>query len=220
MSNRKRDVAIIGLGTFGIALARELTRIGDRVLGIDIDSKQVNALSDELHSTLEADATDPKSLLQCGLTDYDAVVVSIGEATQASILAALNVLDLDCGQVWVKAQDESHRKILKAIGVYNIILPEQSFGIQLAQIIHNPYLVNHMIIGDGTYIAELKLPHTLAGRTIKSLKLETKHNLKCLAHIRDSNLENTDLCSQSLETGDTLLLHGRRPALRKFVDGI
>jgi len=79
MSQKPRNIVIIGLGSFGLALARELTRMGDRVLGIDIDAKPIQSICDELDSALQADASDIKALKQCGLENYDSTVISIGE---------------------------------------------------------------------------------------------------------------------------------------------
>ena len=124
MANKSRNIAIIGLGTFGISVARELTRMGDNVLGIDDDPARVSMICDEIKSSVQADATDEKALSQCALETYDAVLVSIGENTEASILAAMNAIELGCQQVWVKAQTETQKKILKAIGVHNVVLPE------------------------------------------------------------------------------------------------
>jgi len=132
MANKSRNVAIIGLGTFGVSVARELTRMGDNVLGIDDDPARVSMICDEIKSSIQVDATDDKALSQCALETYDAVLVSIGENTEASILAAMNVIELGCRQVWVKAQTETQRKILKAIGVHHVVLPEQRFGTHIA----------------------------------------------------------------------------------------
>jgi len=152
MANKSRNVAIIGLGTFGVSVARELTRMGDNVLGIDDDPARVSMICDEIKSSIQVDATDDKALSQCALETYDAVLVSIGENTEASILAAMNVIELGCRQVWVKAQTETQRKILKAIGVHHVVLPEQRFGTHIAQIIHNPHLEDFISLGDGQYI--------------------------------------------------------------------
>lgn len=220
MPNKKRDFAVIGLGTFGLTLARELTRLGDRVLGIDSDPKQVGLMSDELHATLEADATDVKALNQCGLKDYDAIIVSIGENIQASIIAAMNVLELGIERLWVKAQDETHRKILSAIGVPNIVLPEQSYGLQLAQSIHNPYLTSHLTLQNGHYVTEIRMTERMFGRRIEDVGLLDKHNLTCLGVVSRGKLIVDKIDKHALETDDRLLVYGKRLDLRQFADAM
>ena len=62
-----RNIAVIGLGTFGGAVARELTRLGDRVLGIDIDEQTLTSFSNEFDLLIQGDSSDPKALKECSI---------------------------------------------------------------------------------------------------------------------------------------------------------
>ena len=55
--------AVIGLGVFGRACAFELQRQGNEVLGIDMDDREVNKVSEVLSHSVIADATD-KDILE------------------------------------------------------------------------------------------------------------------------------------------------------------
>ncbi len=216
MANKSRNVAIIGLGTFGVSVARELTRMGDNVLGIDDDPARVTMICDEIKSSVQVDATDDKALSQCSLETYDAVLVSIGENTEASILAAMNVMELGCRQVWVKAQTETQRKILKAIGVHHIVLPEQRFGRHVAQIIHNPHLEDFMSLGDGQYVVMVEVPSSLAGKLLADFKFEKDHNISCMGVYADSVFSGPAEFKDALKENDKIILFGTRSQLRKF----
>jgi len=216
MANKSRNVAIIGLGTFGVSVARELTRMGDNVLGIDDDSARVSMLCDEIKSSIQIDATDDKALSQCALETYDAVLVSIGENTEASILVAMNVMELGCRQVWVKAQTETQRKILKAIGVHHVVLPEQRFGTHIAQIIHNPYLEDFMSLGDGQYVVMMEVHSPLVGRLLTEFKFEKAHNISCIGVYADGMFSGPTEFKDALKENDKIILFGTRSQLRKF----
>jgi len=56
------NVAVIGLGRFGSALALELVNSGHQVLGIDSDERVVQALSGDLTHVVSADTTDEETL--------------------------------------------------------------------------------------------------------------------------------------------------------------
>lgn len=220
MANKSRNVAIIGLGTFGVSVARELTRMGDNVLGIDDDPARVSMICDEIKSSIQVDATDDKALSQCALETYDAVLVSIGENTEASILAAMNVIELGCRQVWVKAQTETQRKILKAIGVHHVVLPEQRFGTHIAQIIHNPHLEDFISLGDGQYIVIIEILPTLAGKLLKDFKFEEAHNISCMGVYTNGVFSVPTEFNDALKANDKMILFGTRNQLRKFSDAI
>lgn len=215
---KARNVAIIGLGTFGISVARELTRVGDNVLGIDIDPKRVTLICEDIKSAFEADATDAKALSQCALETYDAVLVSIGKNTEANILAAMNVMELGCQQVWVKAQTHTQEKILKAIGVHHVVLPEQRFGAQVAQTIHNPYVEDFMALGDSRYVVFIDAQGNLVGKTLESLKLESSYEIICLGVYSNQTYIAPLKNSHTFTKGDKIMLFGTRVQLRKFSD--
>ncbi|WP_371397635.1 TrkA family potassium uptake protein [Fretibacter rubidus] len=218
MANKSRNVAIIGLGTFGVSVARELTRMGDNVLGIDDNPARVSMICDEIKSSIQVDATDDKALSQCALETYDAVLVSIGENTEASILTAMNVMELGCKQVWVKAQTETQRKILKAIGVHHVVLPEQRFGTHIAQIIHNPYVDDFMSLGDGQYVVMMEVHSSLAGKLLKEFKFEKSHNISCMGVYTDCVFSSPAEFKDALKENDKIILFGTRSQLRKFSD--
>jgi trk system potassium uptake protein TrkA len=218
MANKSRNIAIIGLGTFGISVARELTRMGDNVLGIDDDPARVSMICDEIKSSVQADATDEKALSQCALETYDAVLVSIGENTEASILAAMNAIELGCQQVWVKAQTETQKKILKAIGVHNVVLPEQRFGTQIAHIIHNPHVEDFMSLGNGQYIVMMKVHSSLEGKSLANVNLGKSYRLSCVGVFTNECFISYADYSETLKDRDKLVLVGTRSELRKFSD--
>lgn len=218
MANKSRNVAIIGLGTFGVSVARELTRMGDNVLGIDDNPARVSMICDEIKSSIQVDATDDKALSQCALETYDAVLVSIGENTEASILTAMNVMELGCKQVWVKAQTETQRKILKAIGVHHVVLPEQRFGTHIAQIIHNPHVDDFMSLGDGQYVVMMEVHSSLAGKLLTEFKFEKAHNISCMGVYSDGVFSSPAEFKDALKENDKIILFGTRSQLRKFSD--
>lgn len=51
--------AIIGLGVFGQTCAKELEKLGNQVLAIDVDERLVDDISEHVTRAVIADATDP-----------------------------------------------------------------------------------------------------------------------------------------------------------------
>lgn len=220
MSHKSRNVAVIGLGTFGVSVAKELSRMGDKVLAIDSQETLVRQLTDEVAQTLQADATDPKALAECGIESYDTVVISIGENIEASILAAMNAMDLGCAKVWVKAQTETQKKILEAIGVHNVVLPEQFYGTSIAQMIHNPMVRDFLSFGDGNYLIEMTVNGSVANKILKNTKRLDAHNLTFVGVYQKENLIRPEEIVEFVEKEATILLFGKRSDLRKFADAI
>jgi trk system potassium uptake protein TrkA len=220
MAHTPRTIAIIGLGTFGKSLALELTRFGDRVLGIDINAARVAEMSDEIDATLEADTSDPKTLKECGIDAFDVVVVAIGRVMDASLLTALNLLKAEHNHIWVKAQSQHHETLLRAIGITNIVQPEGYFGYRLAQVLHNPVVKDFLHLSKGRFIVQIKVPGHLVGHVLESLNLQKKFDLKCIGVSRGEDMLVSNCETTELKAGDDILMYGSRPNLRRFADSL
>lgn len=83
---KKKEFAVIGLGRFGGSICRELSFEGMPVLAIDIDVEKVNEFKNIASHAVILDSTDEDSLKDIGISNFEHVIVAIGENIQASIL--------------------------------------------------------------------------------------------------------------------------------------
>lgn len=113
---KKRSVAVIGLGTFGTTVASELMRFGNHVLGIDTTERNVTRVADTLSEALIVDGRDEQALREAGVGNYDVAVVAIGEDLEANILCTMNLKVIGVPTIWVKAVSRTHHRILTKIG--------------------------------------------------------------------------------------------------------
>ena len=67
MAKETRSFAVIGLGAFGSAVAAELARFGNRVIGVDLDERRVSSMASQLSSTVILDTTDELALREAGM---------------------------------------------------------------------------------------------------------------------------------------------------------
>jgi trk system potassium uptake protein TrkA len=214
---KTREIAVIGLGTFGSALARELSRMGDRVTGLDFDAARVASLDGDIDIVIRADATDAKFLAQADIGEYDSVIIAIGDDMQASLLTTLAVMQAGCGDIHVKAQTPEHAQILSALGIKNLLQPEQGFALHLAQCLHNPSIIDFLNLGNGNYIAAVHAPSSTACETLSDLNLE-KFELSCVGIDIGERILTTKLSEHKLNVSDRLILAGKRNDLRRFSD--
>jgi Trk K+ transport system NAD-binding subunit len=59
--------------------------------------------------------------------------VAIGDNIQASILTTLLLKEMEISQVWVKAKNDYHHKVLDKIGADQVVHPENDMGRRIAQ---------------------------------------------------------------------------------------
>ena len=210
-----QTLAVLGLGTFGTALARELARMGNRVVGLDLDDGRIQALHGDIDVVIQADATDIKVLDHAGLGSMDAAIVAIGDDMQASLLAAMAVQKTGVPRVMVKAQTPEHAQILRAMGVANILEPELAYAARTAQLLNNPKLSDFLNLGNGNYVAAMRAPVAPECKAVGDMKLE-RFELACVGIDIGERILTRDLDAHPLAPSDTLLLAGKREALRRF----
>ena len=53
---------VIGLGNLGRAIAKDLTRVGNEVIGVDMDLHRVDMLKNDIAGAVALDSTDKEAL--------------------------------------------------------------------------------------------------------------------------------------------------------------
>jgi trk system potassium uptake protein len=211
---------VIGLGAFGSAVAGELARFGNQVIGVDLDERRVSAMASTLSAAVILDTTDDMALKEAGIDQYDVALIAIGRDIQASILTTMNLKMLGIRTIWVKASNKTHHRILSKLGADRVILPEQEMGKHIAQMLNNPMLQDYVSLGNGFSVVNIVIPARLMGRDIASLGIGKDYDLRLLGMMRGTEFRTCDTPHLALQEDDKLILLGKRPELRRFGDGL
>ena len=219
MAKETRSFAVIGLGAFGTAVATELARFGNQVIGVDLDERRVAQMASSLSSAVILDTTDEAALREAGIDQYDVALIAIGRDIQASILTTMNLKLLGIGTIWVKASNKTHHRILSKLGADRVILPEQEMGRHVAQMLRNAALQDYVSLGNGYSVVNITAPEKMDGKGIEALELGSKHDLRLLGVMRGSEFleAGSDLL---LATDDRLILLGKKGDLQGFGDAL
>ena len=220
MARENRSFAVIGLGAFGSAVAGELARFGNQVMGVDLDERRVAQMASTLSSAVILDTTDEMALKDAGVDQYDVALIAIGRDIQASILTTMNLKMLGIGTIWVKASSRTHHRILSKLGADRVILPEQEMGRHIAQMLNNPVVQDYVSLGNGFSVVNVVVPKRLKGRDLASLRIGKTFDLRLLGLMRGTDFRACDTPDMVLYEDDKLILLGKRAELRRFGDAL
>ena len=176
-----KRIAVLGLGQFGTALATELTSLGCEVLAVDESEKSVDAIRDHVTDAAVADVRDRAALEELFSSSFDVVVVAIGTALEAAIMATLHLKDLGVPEVWVEASDRARADALKKVGATRVISPEHEMGRRLAQRLANPDLLEFLPLTTGYGVIEIEAPAWTYGKTLADLDLRNSMKVAVIA---------------------------------------
>ncbi len=172
--------AVIGLGQFGIAIARSLAKEGAEVMAIDNNPDRTEQIKDDVAHAVSLDATDQKVLEAQNIQDIDAVVVAIGEDFEALLMATVQLMELGVQRIIARAANDQQRMILEKLGIKEILSPEETVGKTLAKTLLNPNIKSFLPLPDGYEIVEINTPKRAADKTVKEIDLRRKYNLNLI----------------------------------------
>ncbi len=216
-SQSNRPVLVVGLGRFGIALAEQLIAQNKEVLAVERSRSLVQKYADALTHVVEADATDIEALKQLGAEEFDSAVVGVGTSIESSVLIAANLVDLGVKQVWAKAINPTHGKILTRIGCHHVIYPEHDAGVRAAHLVPGQML-DFIKFDDDFAIVKMRPPKDLHGKTIDQCQPRKRHGVNVVgvkSPGRDFVYAQPDT---KVSAGDTIIVSGDVTVLEGFAD--
>jgi len=215
LNQKGHQFAVIGLGRFGRAACQALHQAGHEVLGSDIDEKLVAEVLNNQWAAhvLQLDSTDPKSLKEAGIFEFDTVIIAIGNYLQESIITTLNVKEAGVAKVVAKASSEVHGKLLERVGADQVIYPEYEAGYALARSLTKPSILDRFELDPQHSIVEIVVPDEFHNKSIGELKLRSRYGLNVLAVCRDQQFTINPDPSLYLKKGAVMVVIGDTKAI-------
>lgn len=220
--NDRKDLTylVLGLGRFGSALCEELLARGANVIAADNDMERVEAFSDRVQYIARLDATNETALARAGARDADVAVVCLGDNSQGAIMACALLLDLGVPHVTACAFDETQERILKRIGVHEVIRPYAAMGRKTADLLLDPWLSRFADLGgDEHIVGMIDAPDSIQGVPLHQLSLPSKCGFSIVAVERGGRMvfPNADTV---LSDGDRLMIFGARDNISSFMESV
>ncbi len=201
---RNEPVVVIGLGRFGSAIARELTRRRTEVLAIDQSTKLVQSLSGSLTQVVAADCTDIEALRELGVDEFYRAVVGVGTDIEASILITSLLVELGVEDIWAKAITAHHGRILTRVGATHVVFPEREAGERVAHLVSGQ-LLDYMQVDDDFAIAKIRPNRMIVGTTLGRTSIRSKFGITVVA-VKRADGEFTYATPETEVTYDDIIL--------------
>ena len=209
----KKSVCVIGMGRFGIGVARELYQAGHDVLVVDADEEKVQGMLGLTTYAVRTDATNESALRELGVADYDVAVLTLGDNNvQASILIAMVLKSMEIPYIIARAANELHGEALERIGVDRVVYPEEESARRVAHVDFNYGIIDYMEIVANVGISKLRPPNGMIHRTLEGAGLagaNNRHSLTVLAVRRGRGYILNPSKDEEIKPGDVLLVAGR-----------
>lgn len=221
---------IIGLGNFGSSLAQKLTQQGNEVIGIDTDMRKVDAFKEQISHTICMDATDEYTVSGLPLMETDVFIVAIGENQGSNVMCTALLKILKVKRIISRAIDPLHEKILQAIGVDEIVHPEEETAERWSRKLGLNNVIESFQLNADYSIIEAKVPSEYVNKTVGDINFRDRFGLLVLTVIKkvevkslfgknttESQIQGVASPDSKLEEEDILVLYGANKDLQIFL---
>jgi len=177
-----KQAIVIGLGHFGMSVARALSQRGAEVLAVDAREDRVRIAAGFAAEAACFDASETEALARSSPERRDVCICAIGdESREASIICTALLRQMGARRVIARANDELHARILYLVGAHQVVNPEREFGERFARQIVYESVLGEMVLGESLRVAEIKPPQQYVGKTLAALRLPSEFGVTVVA---------------------------------------
>jgi len=136
----RASYAVLGLGTFGIEIIKELINYDVDIIGVDILKENAIKAGKYIKNVYITDITDFEALKELGIDNVDCAIVSIGKNFPQTILATINLDQLKIKNIIVRIDDEMYASVITKLGASKVVIPQgDAAKILVHQLIHSEF---------------------------------------------------------------------------------
>ncbi len=224
------QIAVIGLGVFGMSLVKTLAKDGADVIAVDYNMSQLDEVKGVVANTICFDATDAEQLKSHGITDVDIAVIAIGENFEPVVLISMELVKAGVKQVFARTNSDTQQQILEKIGVTKVIHPERQVAERMGISLHRRGMKDLLELEDDLSVLEIEAPDSMVDKTLSDLNLRERYRINILTIKRQMESSSDDSeeeefhsigipdASSKIESGDRLVLMGHKDDCEKIID--
>ncbi len=213
MEKKKKQYVVLGMGRFGISVARTLYSLGHDVLGIDKDEEIVQGLSNELTHIVAADVLDEDIYKTLGLRNFDVAVVAVRDL-EPSVMCTLMLKECGIPFIIAKASTSLHGRMLDKIGADKVIYPERDMGIRVGHNLADSNIVDYIELVDNLSIMEIGTPKIMVGKSLSEVELRRLYNVTVVALRRNGQILVNPDPNDKIKEGDIMVILGTRDSVK------
>lgn len=211
----KKTILLIGLGRFGLHIAKKLHELGHEVMAVDVNEERINQAVPYVTDAQIGNSTNEEFLKSLGINNFDLCIVTISDDFQSSLETTSLLKELGAKKVVSRAERDGQAKFLLRNGADEIVYPEKQLASWMAIKYSADHILDYIEIDNEHAIFEVSVPKDWIGKTIGEIDIRKKYGISILG-IKDGKKLNVNVTpSQVLSLELSLLVIGDYKKLKK-----
>lgn len=217
-----QQILIIGLGQFGMSLAKALSEKGAEVLAIDVNKSLVEEASAFVTEAIVMDATNETELARLDPKKRDSVICAIGDdSKEASIICTALLRQMGAPLIVARSNNKLYQRILQLVGAHQVINPEQEFGKRFANRLLYRNIIVDTSLGEDLLLTEIAVQPSMVGKNLIDLALPKRFGIMVVAIRRGTSRKIMQISpSEPLQADDNLVIVSNEAAIPQLIKGV
>lgn len=213
------QIAIIGLGSFGIRMLEELNEIDCEVIILDKDQNVIDKYKDFARSAFVTDAINKTALQKCIPQDIDVAIVDLGDNLEGAIMTTNYLHKMGIKKIVTKAHENEHGEVLKLVGATNVVYPDLDAAQRLTPMLASKELFNYMQVSEHLSLAEVGVIEEIEGKTLVEANVRQVYKLNVVAVRKSSDQDFAFVCSLDFrfDKNNILLVAGAEKDIYEYL---
>ena len=212
---KKKTILLIGLGRFGLHIAKKLHELGHEIMAVDVNEEKINQAVPFVTDAQIGNSANEDFLKSLGINNYDLCIVTISDDFQSSLETTSLLKELGAKKVISRAERDGQAKFLLRNGADEIVYPEKQLASWMAIKYSADHILDYIEIDNEHAIFEVSVPKEWIGKTIGEIDISKQYGINILG-IKDGNKLSVDVTpSQVLNSELSLLVIGDYKRLQK-----
>ena len=212
---KKKTILLIGLGRFGLHIAKKLHELGHEIMAVDVNEEKINQAVPFVTDAQIGNSTNEDFLKSLGINNFDLCIVTISDDFQSSLETTSLLKELGAKKVISRAERDGQAKFLLRNGADEIVYPEKQLASWMAIKYSADHILDYIEIDNEHAIFEVSVPKEWIGKTIGEIDIRKRYGINILG-IKDENKLSVNVTpSQVLTSKLSLLVIGDYKKIQK-----
>lgn len=210
-----KSILLIGLGRFGMHVAKELNELGHQVMAIDREEERVSAVLPIVTNAQIGDTTNIEFLKTLGVRNFDLCIVTVSGDFQSSLETTSLLKEVGAKYVVSRAEREIQEKFLLKNGADEVVNPDKQIAKWTAIRFSADHILDYIELDEDHAIFEVSVPKSWLGKSVGELDIRKKFNINIMAIKKDGKLDAAVTPATVLTEDITMLVLGELKSLQK-----
>lgn len=212
-----KSILLIGLGRFGIHMAKKLQELHHEVMAVDWKEQKVNDAINYITNVQIGDSTNEQFIASLGVRNFDLCIVAIGDDFQSSLETTALLKEYGAPYVVSQAIRDVHAKFLLNNGADEVIYPEKEAASWAAVRYSLNHILDYIPLTPEYAIYEMEIPRSWIGKNAEELAVRQKYHFNILAVKSNGQLQLTPKADHRFSADEKILIMGSEASIQKFL---